>query len=151
MMKYIEDLFMIRQWLIYNNLDCNQFVLDMKKAGFEIEHYYGRLLYEGPAVRVSLNNAFRVTRATEIDTQLYEESDGSMMVYPVRNGNYTEARRKNEKLVRVITDTPVASRVRIEGAWHDRRTGTTRYRYSEELRSVSRAVEASRNLWHKTR
>ena len=51
---YFEDLKEIRGYMIYDNFDCNQFVLDMKYAGYETEHYCGRLLYEGPAVRAAL-------------------------------------------------------------------------------------------------
>lgn len=71
----------------YINRECNQFVKDMRKAGYVVEpHYCGRLCYEGPAVHCKQGVCATVERATSIQLQHYTEND-HVVVYPVRNHN----------------------------------------------------------------
>jgi len=71
----------------YKNRECNQFVNDMRKAGYAVEPYYrGRLCYEGPAVRCKQNIYATIERATSVQLQHYTEND-QVVMYPVRNHN----------------------------------------------------------------
>ncbi len=71
----------------YKNRECNQFVDNMRKAGYVVEPYYcGRLCYEGPAVRCKQSICATVERATSVQLQHHTEND-QVVMYPVRNHN----------------------------------------------------------------
>ncbi len=73
--------------MIYSNSECNQFAFDMRRNGYDVVHYMGRLLYEGPAVRVRANSVERVRRMTSVMIQHYVLHNDMVMLYPVVNGN----------------------------------------------------------------
>lgn len=63
----------------YTNPDHIQFVSDMEAAGLEVEHYHGRFMWEGPAVRVDdLQDAMSETK---VRVQ-YDNMGLGWIVYP---------------------------------------------------------------------
>lgn len=80
--------------LKYDDANCNRFVRDMEKAGFEVEHYRGRNYYTGPAVRVEgQKEMLAVIRATKITLQRDDMGLGSIW-YPVDRGTLIEEAAK---------------------------------------------------------
>ncbi len=59
----------------------------MKAAGYQVEHYRGRLCYEGPAVRCAKCRYQSIERATSVQLQTDRLDDANLVVYPVRSGN----------------------------------------------------------------
>jgi hypothetical protein len=69
----------------YTNKDCVQFVKDMEAAGFEVEHYHGRYMWEGPAVRVD-----ELLDVAKTGTQVRLQHDNmglGWIVYPKASDN----------------------------------------------------------------
>lgn len=70
----------------YDNDTCNMFVEDMKKAGRDVEHYHGRFMWEGPAVRLKNRSDFQeVCMETSVNLQTDELGLG-LVVYPGKSG-----------------------------------------------------------------
>ena len=68
----------------YTDPDCIQFVKDMEQAGLEVEHYFGRFYWEGPAVRVDdLQDAMSETK---VRVQ-YDNMGMGWIVYPKSHDN----------------------------------------------------------------
>ncbi len=82
---------------MYTNSDCNQFVSDMRAAGYEVEHYRGRLCYEGPAVRCAKYRYQSIERATSVQLQTDRLDDENLVVYPVRSGNAPNKKGRDKK------------------------------------------------------
>jgi len=71
----------------YDNPDCNHFCCDMEAANLEVEHYHGRFLWEGPAVRVDkLQDALSHTK---INCQ-WDNMGLGFIVYPKARGKKLE-------------------------------------------------------------
>ncbi len=83
----------------YINRDCNQFVSDMKAAGYEVENYSGRLCYEGPAVRCAKYRYQSIERATSVPLQTDRVGGANLVVYPVRCGNTPNRKRDKRALL----------------------------------------------------
>lgn len=106
---------------MYSNKECNQFVSDMKAAGYQVEHYLGRLCYEGPAVRCAKSHYQRIERATSVPLQTDRADEGNLVVYPVRCGN-TPNRRIDKRAL--LEQWRKESRLRLEEkALRSRRPG----------------------------
>lgn len=69
----------------FDNEDCNRFVKDMTKAGYEVSHYHGRYFWEGPSVRCDRDGYDDVVRATKVKLQRDNLGLG-WVVYPRRSG-----------------------------------------------------------------
>lgn len=83
----------------YTREDCVQFVEDMASAGYEVEHYYGRYSWEGPAVRTSDYgpDLQDVIRATSVKLQ-WDSMGMNEIVYPVqRDPGYGEDDEQDEE------------------------------------------------------
>lgn len=84
--------------LKYDNASCNQFVEDMKRAGIEVEHYYGRFYWTGPAVRTDETGwpkSQDVYRATRVSLQ--RDSMGlGFILYPRESGNLIDGSAPSE-------------------------------------------------------
>ena len=82
---------------MYINSECSRFVSDMKAAGYEVEHYCGRLCYEGPAVRCAKYRHQSIERATSVQLQTDCVDDANLVVYPVRSGNAPNKKSRDKK------------------------------------------------------
>lgn len=71
----------------YDNKECNRFVRDMKKAGFDPYHYHGRSFWEGPAV--SVDDDHIAVAATRVKCQRDSLGKG-YVVYPRASGKLIE-------------------------------------------------------------
>jgi len=106
---------------VYSNKECNQFVSDMKAAGYAVEHYCGRLCYEGPAVRCAIHRYHSIERATSVPLQTDRSDDANLIVYPVRCGNTPNRIRDKRAL---LEQWRKESRLRLEEkALRSRRPG----------------------------
>lgn len=81
--------------------DTKQFEADMDAAGFDVEHYHGRAMWHGPAVRTDEMGSDRdlqaVIRATTVTVQ-WDTMGSDLIVYP-RAGDptsYVSCSRANE-------------------------------------------------------
>jgi hypothetical protein len=76
--------------LKYDNDVCNQFVTDMVEAGLEVEHYNGRYMWHGPAVRTNDDFDMQdIIRATKV--KLQNDTMGlGYILYPIQSGNLIE-------------------------------------------------------------
>jgi hypothetical protein len=97
---------------MYINRDCNQFVSDMKAAGYEVEHYRGRLCYEGPAVRCAKYRYQSIERATSVQLQTDRLDDANLVVYPIRSGNAPNKKGRDKKTL--LEAWRKESRLRLE-------------------------------------
>lgn len=78
--------------LFYDNDVCNQFVRDMENAGFTVEHYRGRMFWEGPAVRTTRDyDEDDIVRATEVRLQRDDMGLGAIR-YPHQRGKLVKTR-----------------------------------------------------------
>jgi len=74
----------------YDNSDCNQFVSDMKRAGFAVRHYEGRAFWTGPAVSTrDFGEAEDLIRATKVRLQRDQLGLGHIY-YPMQSGKLIE-------------------------------------------------------------
>ncbi len=113
--------------MVYINRDCNHFVSDMKAAGYEVEHYCGRLCYEGPAVRCTKCQYQSIERATSVQLQSDHVGGANLVVYPVRCGNTPNKKRDKRAL---LERWRKENRLRLEGmasrsVWPTPRSGTS--------------------------
>ena len=77
----------------YTEPDAVQFVEDMERHGYPVEHYHGRFYWRGPAVRTDesgedeygLPTLQDVVRATDVKVQ-WDNMGHDWIVYPV-NGD----------------------------------------------------------------
>jgi len=63
----------------YSKKDCIEFVQDMERAGMKVDHYRGRFMWEGPAVRVE--DIQDVLSNTKIKCQ-WDQMGMGYIVYP---------------------------------------------------------------------
>jgi hypothetical protein len=77
----------------YTHHDAIQFVNDMESAEewYEVEHYHGRSMWVGPAVRIDRNELQDVIRATTVRVQWDTLGDG-YIVYPLHGDPGTEGK-----------------------------------------------------------
>lgn len=82
----------------YDNEVCNRFVRDMEAAGFRVEHYRGRMFWEGPAVRTTEDyDEDDIVRATEVPLQRDDMGLGAIR-YPRRGGKLVKPADVSEEL-----------------------------------------------------
>lgn len=70
----------------YANNECNQFVDDVRNAGFKVCHYKGRMCYEGPGVFCERYQYHHIMKITSIKIQ-HDGMGKGIIVYPIVNGN----------------------------------------------------------------
>jgi hypothetical protein len=97
---------------VYINSDCNQFVSDMKAAGYDVEHYCGRLFYEGPAVRCAKYRYQSIERATSVKLQTVRVGGSNLVVYPIRSGNTPNKKKSDKKAL--LEEWSKEDRLRLE-------------------------------------
>jgi len=97
---------------VYINSDCNQFVSDMKAAGYDVEHYCGRLFYEGPAVRCAKYRYQSIERATSVKLQTVRVGGSNLVVHPIRSGNTPNKKKSDKKAL--LEEWSKEDRLRLE-------------------------------------
>lgn len=71
--------------------DHDTFKYDLEDAGFDVEHYRGRFMWEGPAVRCEDASDFqRAIRATAVRVQ-WDSLGRGWIVYPAARQKKREA------------------------------------------------------------
>lgn len=79
----------------YNNKTCNDFVSQMEAIDLDVEHYRGRNLWEGPAVRIDADSLQDVIRGTDMKLQWDTMGRDQLIVYPVRGGKWIKDEMPN--------------------------------------------------------
>jgi hypothetical protein len=82
--------------LVYDSPTCNRFVEDMRKAGLNCRHYEGRYGWEGPAVRIPIQQLAAMREITGVKLQ-YDNLGKDYVVYPAASGHLVHSNTVKSK------------------------------------------------------
>lgn len=83
-----EELGQLDDLPVYSNIEAQRFVVEATDAGFTVEHYHGRYMAQGPAIRV--DDLAEGIRAVSTDVRWDSMGYGYIVYGPQDEGTWPE-------------------------------------------------------------